>query len=246
MAHSRPAPPGGRLPRAAGPEAGQGRGHRRGPGLHHRAAGAGLPRPGRGAGRPGPAHRPAVLRMDGRGPDARPVRHGPGFAQFGHDPGGHRHRHPHPPLLGGLHVGGGGLCPLLLLPEPVRLLHAHAGAGLVAAAPVRGLGRGRPLQLPPDRLLLRHRGGFGGRAQGLPVQPGGRPGHDHGDDGAVRRVRHPHRGRDPDPGRAAGARGGLRRAHLRHPHDVRRAPPARAPRSRSTCGCPTPWPAPPR
>ena len=72
-------------------------------------------------------------------------------------PGGHRHRRPDPPLFRGLHGPGRGLCALLRLPEPLRVLHADPGAGLLPAPAVRGLGGRGPLQLPAHRLLLRDR-----------------------------------------------------------------------------------------
>ena len=47
-----------------------------------------------------------------------------------------------------------GLQPLLRLHEPVRRLHAHAGAGRQPAAALPGLGRRGAVQLPADRLLV--------------------------------------------------------------------------------------------
>ena len=44
---------------------------------------------------------------------------------------------------------------VLLLPEPVLLLHAHARAGQQLPGDVRGLGGRRALLVPADRLLVR-------------------------------------------------------------------------------------------
>lgn len=69
----------------------------------------------------------------------------------------HRGRRADPSLRDRLHVGrprrAGRLQPLLLVHESVRLRDAHARARRQPAGAVPRLGRGGPLQLPPDRLL---------------------------------------------------------------------------------------------
>ena len=71
--------------------------------------------------------------------------------------GRHRHRHADPHLLDRVHGRRAARRrrALLLLSEPVLLLHAHARAGQQLPGDVRGLGRRRPLLVSADRLLVR-------------------------------------------------------------------------------------------
>ena len=75
-------------------------------------------------------------------------------AQLRHDSGGHGRRVPHPRLRHGLHGARWRVLPIFRIFEPVRVLHADAGAGEQLPAVVRGLGRRGPVQLPSDRFLL--------------------------------------------------------------------------------------------
>ena len=61
-------------------------------------------------------------------------------AELGDDPGDHRHRLPDSRLLHRLHGARQRVLPVLRLPEPVRLLHADAGAGEQLRAAVRRMG----------------------------------------------------------------------------------------------------------
>ena len=69
----------------------------------------------------------------------------------------HRHRHADPRLLDRLHGRRAArrLRAVLLLPEPVLLLHAHARPGKQLPGDVRGLGGRRPVLVPADWLLVR-------------------------------------------------------------------------------------------
>ena len=60
---------------------------------------------------------------------------------------------------------------LLLVPEPVRLLHAAAGARLERPGDVRRLGGRGPLLVPADRLLLREEVGLRRGEEGVRRQP---------------------------------------------------------------------------
>ena len=60
---------------------------------------------------------------------------------------------------------------LLLVPEPVLLLHAGAGARLELPGDVRRLGGRRPLLVPADRLLLQEAVGRRRRQEGVHRQP---------------------------------------------------------------------------
>ncbi len=62
---------------------------------------------------------------------------------------------------------------LLPLPEPVRVRHAHAGAGRQPADHLPGLGGRRGLLVLPDLVLVREAGQRLGRQEGLHHQPGG-------------------------------------------------------------------------
>ena len=122
------------------------------------------------------------------------------------DPRHHRHRVADPHLFDGLHARGERqrIRALLLVPEPVRGVHARARARLDLPGDVRRLGRGRALLVPPDRLLVQEEVGRRRRQEGVHRQPHRRlrvhP--RHADD--LRDVRH---ARLP-----AGGRGGRRRA----------------------------------
>ena len=85
----------------------------------------------------------------------------------------HRHRHADPRLLDRLHGRRAARRrrALLLLPEPVLLLHAHARPGKQLPGDVRGLGRRRPLLVPADRLLVREEERGGRRQEGVHHQP---------------------------------------------------------------------------
>ena len=85
----------------------------------------------------------------------------------------HRHRHADPRLLDRLHGRRAARRrrALLLLPEPVLLLHAHARPGQQLPGDVRRLGRRRPLLVPADRLLVREEERGGRRQEGVHHQP---------------------------------------------------------------------------
>ena len=89
----------------------------------------------------------------------------------GHDAGGLGCLLRHPHLLRGLHARRSGLPPLLHLPEPFRLLHAHPGRRQQLPAHVRGLGGRGALLLLPDRLLVREEIRLGRGQEGLYRQP---------------------------------------------------------------------------
>ena len=74
-------------------------------------------------------------------------------------------------LLPGLHEGGSGLRPVLLLPLPVLLLHARPRPGGQLHPSVHGLGAGRPLLLPPDRVLVPEAGRGARREEGFRRDP---------------------------------------------------------------------------
>ena len=85
----------------------------------------------------------------------------------------HRHRHADPRLLDGVHGRRAARRrrAVLLLPEPVLLLHAHARPGKQLPGDVRGLGRRGPLLVPADRLLVREEERVGRRQEGVHHQP---------------------------------------------------------------------------
>ena len=60
---------------------------------------------------------------------------------------------------------------LLLVPEPLRLVHAGAGARRQLPGDVRRLGRRRPLLVPADRLLVHEEVGRRRRQEGVHRQP---------------------------------------------------------------------------
>ena len=92
-------------------------------------------------------------------------------AHAGHAAGRDRRRLPDPYLFGRLHVGGRRLLPLLHLPEPVHVLHAHAGAGRQLSADVHRLGRRGPRVLSADRFLVHQRFGRLRRKESIHRQP---------------------------------------------------------------------------
>ena len=61
----------------------------------------------------------------------------------------------------------GGVRQVLLLPEPLLLLHAHARPGKQLPGDVRGLGRRRALFVPADRVLVREEVGERRRKEGV-------------------------------------------------------------------------------
>ena len=67
------------------------------------------------------------------------------------------------------------LGPLLRVSLAVRLLDARAGAGAELSSDVHLLGAGRPLLLPPDRLLVRPAVGRARRGEGVLDHQAGRP-----------------------------------------------------------------------
>ncbi len=110
----------------------------------------------------------------------------------GDDPRHHRHRLADPHLLDRVHARRGRqrVRALLLVPEPVRRVHARAGARLELPGDVRRLGGRRPLLVPADRLLVQEEVGVRRRQEGVRRQPDRRlrvhPRHAR----AVRAVRH--------------------------------------------------------
>ena len=159
----------------------------------------------------------------------------------GDDAGHHRRRLADPRLQRRLHAGRPGLPALLRVPEPVRLLHARAGARRELSGAVRRLGRRRALLLPADRLLVQRQGERGRRQEGVHRQPHRRlrvPGRDVP---AVREPRHARLRRRRT--RRAGLPDRAARSSRRSASSSSSAAPARARRSRSTSGCPTRWPA---
>ena len=163
----------------------------------------------------------------------------------------HLRRLPDPRLLGRLHGPRGGLPALLRLPEPLHGRDAAAGPGQQLPGDVRRLGRRRPLLLPADRLLLRP-----GRSRPTPgrkafiVNRIGDFAFLVGMFALFAALRHPATTRDI----FAAHRGRAGAAPSRPTPWGSRSPPsspsasssarwARARRSRSTSGCPTPWPA---
>ena len=154
-----------------------------------------------------------------------------------------RGRQPDPPVQRRLHAGGPGLRALLRVPQPLRRLHAGAGAGRQLPGDVRRLGRGRALLLPADRLLVQRQGQRRRRQEGVHHEPD-------------RRLRLPDRDVPHLARRSArwtsprssprGARACWRRAARWSPRSrcsSSWAAPASRRRSRSTPGCPTRWPA---
>ena len=83
----------------------------------------------------------------------------------------HGRRLPDPRVQRRLHAGRPRLPALLRVPQPVRVLHAGAGAGRELPGDVRGLGRRRPLLLPADRLLVQRQGERGRGQEGVHREP---------------------------------------------------------------------------
>ena len=96
----------------------------------------------------------------------------------------HDDRPARPRLLDRLHEPRPGLLAVLRLPEPVHVLDAPARPGGQLARRVRGLGAGRPVELPADRLLVPQALGGAGGQEGVHRQPRRRRrlrARDHGD-----------------------------------------------------------------
>ena len=89
------------------------------------------------------------------------------------DPRRHRHRLAHPHLLDRLHARRDGrrVRALLLVPEPVRVVHARARARRELPGHVRRLGGGRALLVSADRLLVPEAVGRRRRQEGVRRQP---------------------------------------------------------------------------
>ena len=118
--------------------------------------------------------------------------------------GHHLRRLPHPPVLHRAHGARRGLHPVLHVPEPLRRLHAHPGAGRQPAAAVPRLGGRGPLQLPAHLVLAEGPAERVQRPQGVHRHPRGRHGADRRAVPAVHATGH---AADPaDARRRAGAR----------------------------------------
>ncbi len=90
-------------------------------------------------------------------------------ALVGDDPRHHRHRLADPHLFDRVHARGDRLRvrPLLLVPEPVRRVHARARPRLELPRDVRRLGRRRSLFVPAHRLLVPEEVGLRRRQEGV-------------------------------------------------------------------------------
>ncbi len=130
------------------------------------------------------------------------------------DPGDHRHRLADSHLLDRVHARRGRqrVRTLLLVPEPVRLVHARARPGRELPADVRRVGRRRPLLVPADRLLVQEEVGQRRRQEGVHRQSRGRLRVHPGDAGALREVRNPRL-----PGRRVGGCRDASGNRIRHP-----------------------------
>ena len=160
------------------------------------------------------------------------------------DPRRHRHRLAHPHLLDRLHARGDRrrVRALLLVPEPVRLVHARARARRELPGDVRRLGRRRALLVPAHRLLVHEAVGRRRRQEGVRRQPHRRLRLHPRDAADLRDVRH---------ARLPGGRGGRGRARARdarHGRDddrdaaaVRRRHRQVGADSAATSGCRTRW-----
>ena len=166
-------------------------------------------------------------------------------ARGAHDARRHRHRLPDPRLLDRLHAGRAArrLRAVLLLPEPVLLLHARARARRQLPRDVRRLGGRRALLVPADRLLVREAERRRRRQEGVHRQPHRRLGLPRSASSwcssrSARSTSARSRRGGGDAGRDARAFGVLS-ADL--PCCCSSARRARARRSRCTSGCRTRW-----
>src|SRR6266545_4724795 len=117
-----------------------------------RAGPRGARRPPEAEGRRAP-RRPAPVGLDLGGELPRGGGSAGGPAVGDHDARRHRDRRGHPRVLDRLHARGPSVRPVLLLHEPVLLLHAHAGPGAELPVPVPGLGGRGPVLLPSVESL---------------------------------------------------------------------------------------------
>ena len=136
-------------------------------------------------------------------------------AGVGDDPDHHRDRPADSHLLDRLHARGErfGVRPLLLVPQPVRRVHARARPRRELPRDVRRLGGRRPLLVSAHRLLVSEEVGVRRRQEGLHRQPDRRLRVHPGRPAPVRALRH---GRFPG-GRArrGGGQPGARRSTSR-------------------------------
>ena len=134
------------------------------------------------------------------------------------------------------------LLPLLRLPEPLHVRDVRADPRRQLPAHVPRLGGRGPLLVPADQLLVPQEEREPGGQEGLPRQPRRRlrlhAGHAAGLRHHRARCSSPASSRRPRSYRAARRRGSACCSSS--------APSARAPSSRCTCGCRTPWRARPR
>ena len=159
------------------------------------------------------------------------------------DPHRHRHRHADSHLLDRVHprraAGRGG--PVLLLPEPVLLLHAHARPGEQLPGDVRGLGGRGALFVPADRLLVREEERVGRGQEGVHHEPHRRLGLHPRHLPGLLHVRHARLPRGAERGRDDADRERSSASCRRSACCSSSAPPARARRFPSTSGCRTRW-----
>ena len=161
------------------------------------------------------------------------------------DPRRHRHRLADSHLLDRLHARGARLRvrALLLVPEPLRGVHARARARRELPGDVRRLGGRRPLLVPADRLLVSEEVGGRRRQEGVHRQPHRRLRLRPRRAADLRAVRH---ARLPG-GRARASRRSRRRRRSARSRSSRcccsSARPASRRRFRCTSGCRTRWKA---
>ena len=126
-----------------------------------------------GAAEPSAGDRRAGLQLDHVRRFRRRLHAAPRSAVGADDPRRHRHRLADPHLLDRLHARGArlGVRALLRVPEPLRRVHARAGARRELPGDVRRLGRRRPVLLPADRVLVSEEVGGRRRQEGVHRQP---------------------------------------------------------------------------